>query len=125
MKNFQRGGFGPNKGSFEKRPSFHSSFAGKRGEGFKSNSQKELFPAVCSECKKRCDVPFLPNGKKSVFCIDCFRKQEHVPGRNSNGSDGPLRIPADGGMEGLRKQVASIEGKINRLLEIVSGQAGR
>jgi CxxC-x17-CxxC domain-containing protein len=28
--------------------------------------------AICSECGKKCKVPFKPTGDKPVFCADCF-----------------------------------------------------
>jgi len=50
-------------GGFQKR-----SFSGS------SSHQKELYDAECSKCSKRCQVPFRPNGKKPVYCSNCFTK---------------------------------------------------
>ena len=35
-----------------------------------------MHPATCSTCGNSCEVPFKPNGKKPVFCRDCFHKEE-------------------------------------------------
>ncbi|MSR85612.1 hypothetical protein EXS71_04235 [Candidatus Uhrbacteria bacterium] len=32
--------------------------------------------AICGMCHKPCEVPFMPNGKKPVYCASCFRKNE-------------------------------------------------
>lgn len=62
MNNFKKnnrfggGGFKPrDRGDFNDRP-------------------KEMFEATCASCGKTCQVPFRPNGKKPVYCNDCFAK---------------------------------------------------
>ena len=37
-------------------------------------SRRQMFPAVCAECGKECEVPFEPRGDKPVYCSDCYRK---------------------------------------------------
>ena len=56
MGNFNRGG---------KR--FGDRYFDDRGEG------PELFQATCSDCGDSCEVPFKPNGRKPVYCRDCFK----------------------------------------------------
>ena len=31
------------------------------------------YPIICSECKGEATVPFKPNPKRPVLCIDCYR----------------------------------------------------
>ena len=58
---------GPRKsGGFGSRPSF----GGDREE------RPMLHSATCSKCHAACEVPFKPNGKKPIFCRDCFRKED-------------------------------------------------
>ncbi|MFA5258506.1 MAG: CxxC-x17-CxxC domain-containing protein [Candidatus Pacearchaeota archaeon] len=52
------------------------------GGGFKrsfNDGPREMHKAVCSECKKECEVPFKPTEGKPVYCRDCFQK--HKPAR--------------------------------------------
>ncbi|TSC82725.1 MAG: hypothetical protein G01um101420_83 [Parcubacteria group bacterium Gr01-1014_20] len=141
MNKFQKGGFRQGGGSFGGRPKFGGQFGGGRDGGARPGGRMELFPAVCSECRKNCEVPFRPTGDKPVYCRDCFGKQPHVPGRNSNGSDRPredfrrdvrpqreyqpeqTRVPSEGAIDALRRQVASLELKVNRVLELLSQKA--
>ncbi len=53
-----------NKGGFNK------------GGGFGGSrfAKGEMHSATCDSCNKRCEVPFKPNGKKPVFCSNCFVK---------------------------------------------------
>ena len=37
--------------------------------------EREMFPAVCSECGKNTQVPFQPRGDRPVYCSDCFAAQ--------------------------------------------------
>jgi len=67
-------------GGFQKRGGFGGGGGG-GGRGFGGGGsfgggQKEMFNTVCNECGNACEVPFRPNGKKPVFCRDCFRKEE-------------------------------------------------
>ncbi len=47
---------------------------GGSGGGY-SSSRREMHPAVCAECGKDTQVPFLPRGDKPVYCSDCFNRQ--------------------------------------------------
>jgi len=37
---------------------------------------REMHKAVCSECKKECEVPFKPTEGKPVYCKECFAKRK-------------------------------------------------
>ena len=41
---------------------------------------REMFDAICTQCKKPCKVPFKPTEGKVVYCQDCFR--ERIPKRS-------------------------------------------
>jgi len=150
MNNFRKGGFrqgGGNSGAgagarprFGDKKSFGSKFSGGRDRTGRPERRMELFPAVCFECKRNCEVPFRPTGDKPVYCLDCFNKQPHVPGRNSMPSDRsredfrrdtrsqqresqpqpePMRAQNDGSMDLIRRQLGALEIKVNRILELV------
>jgi len=92
MKNFQRGGstFGAKKtGGYRKdagRPSrggFGASRGASRtgGAGAGRSFSKPTFSqgfhkAICSNCGKPCEVPFKPIEGKTVYCKDCFKKND-------------------------------------------------
>lgn len=69
-----------------------NSFKGKSAGGWKDKKRSyggsdsrpamELHDAVCAQCNKTCQVPFKPNGRKPVFCSDCFVRDEN-PGERS------------------------------------------
>jgi len=46
-----------------------------------NNEPREMFDAVCSDCKKETKVPFKPAEGKPVYCRDCYAK--HRPKRDS------------------------------------------
>lgn len=39
-----------------------------------------LHQAECASCHEMCEVPFKPNGRKPVYCGNCFRKEEQGGG---------------------------------------------
>jgi CxxC-x17-CxxC domain-containing protein len=44
------------------------------GGGF-SREDRQMYPAICSECGRDTQVPFQPTSGKPVYCSDCFRAQ--------------------------------------------------
>ncbi|MDD5098498.1 MAG: hypothetical protein PHD31_02170 [Candidatus Pacebacteria bacterium] len=57
-----------------------SSFGGGRDRG-----RPEMHEAICSDCGKRCEVPFKPTNEKPVYCSECFEKH----GGSSRSSERP------------------------------------
>ena len=45
------------------------------GGGF-NRGPRELFDAVCADCKQACQVPFQPTPGRDVRCRDCFAKSK-------------------------------------------------
>jgi len=37
---------------------------------------REMHKAVCSDCKKECEVPFKPSGDRPIYCKECFSKRK-------------------------------------------------
>lgn len=56
-----RPSFGPKRPGGNFRPQGNRQFGG------------ELHDADCNSCGKPCQVPFRPNGKKPIYCRDCFK----------------------------------------------------
>ena len=73
-----------NMNDFKKHNNFGGARGGSRGYqggGRDGGRNTEMFQAVCASCNKSCEVPFRPNGKKPVYCKDCFSAQG---GQSSN-----------------------------------------
>lgn len=59
------------------------------GGGFSSGGdggRREMHDAVCAECNKDTQVPFVPSGSRPVYCRDCFSKQSGGGGGGRGGS---------------------------------------
>lgn len=144
MKNYQKGGRGDSKdGGFRGerkeggagRPAFQKkSWGNDRG----GDRETTMYKAVCSECKKSCDVPFRPSGDKPVYCRDCFAgKREgddrgsrpsgmgHEPKRFSNDRPAPRadsartevrQTPND---DQTKKQLSDISFKLDKLITAI------
>lgn len=67
---------GPSRG-----PSRGSSYGSSRGSYDRSEAPAELFEATCADCGNSCQVPFKPNGRKPVYCRDCFRNHDQESGK--------------------------------------------
>ena len=59
-----------------------------------SNPQRgnrPLYQAVCADCQKKCEVPFMPTAERPVYCKECFagRKAQRPSQKNSGNSFQP------------------------------------
>ena len=93
--------------SFGTRPSF--------GTDRNSHTEsRERFQATCEQCHQKCEVPFRPNGKKPVYCRDCFKGKEETPSygvRRSSHGDREHQAPD------FAKRLDAIEAKLDRILK--------
>lgn len=137
MNNFNRGSGGfkssGNKFGGGGRPKEGKRFG---GSSSRSSASGELYKATCSDCGKVCEVPFKPNGEKPVFCSDCFGRKlsDGNRGENRTREDGrprPHHQPTtvrpvmprehtDTGLSDVKKQLANLEQKLNRILDIIN-----
>ncbi len=136
MSEFKKGGNfskGPRSGGFNKggfsRPSFGG---GSRPSGRDQGERTETFKATCSKCRAACDVPFRPNGKKPVYCKDCFvrddarptsnsfEKRSYGPERPSPRHAAPVEDPRIGAMQ---KELAAVHAKLDTLILTLEGAA--
>lgn len=126
MKNFNREdtrGFLPGGRNGERNGGGRQDNLQKKDWRGSDHGSKEhmMHKAVCSECGKRCEVPFRPMNGKPVYCNDCFAAKR-------SGSDRNDRIPAkfhyenrnngEGG-SGAERQLAEISRKLDRLINTI------
>jgi len=124
MAQFGRGGRsgGGNRGGFR---------AGeKRGFGGRDRDSRpvEMHEAICSNCNKRCEVPFRPTGERPVYCKDCFagsaapgsERFERHERRNFSGS-APSRAGGESGADTkeLKRQLEGVNTRLERLISAV------
>ena len=85
--------------------------------------------ATCADCGKPCKVPFKPNGKKPVFCINCFKKEGNAPSKAPG--DSRFAKPAfgerrsfspsrDGGSKNVDDQLKTINAKLDSIIEALN-----
>jgi CxxC-x17-CxxC domain-containing protein len=63
---------------------------GQYGGGDYQRREREMFPAICSDCGKETQVPFQPRGDRPVYCSDCFAAQRgggYASNRRSGGGN--------------------------------------
>lgn len=111
-----RGGFGGNK------------FGGNRPAFDRNRGPVTMHQAVCDQCKKPCEVPFVPTAGKPVYCNACFGGKKEVgfgrDNRNQNAYKTPPRT--DFGVdikkvsgEEIKKQIEALNVKIDRLARLI------
>lgn len=121
MNDFKRGGrsgggnrFGGNRG-FNRRGSG-------RDFGRGDNERKEMFPAVCDNCGKKCEVPFRPSGDKPIFCSECFeKKNQDNPRRSDDRGRGRFGGGSNDNSKQVLDQLSSLNAKMDKLLGLLEG----
>ena len=122
-------------GDFGKREFSRPNFSNNRAGGF--HGDKEMFQATCASCGKTCEVPFRPNGKKPVYCKECFA----LNGGPSTDSRGPQNFaprqefaprpaykpesrPQTGVDTGeLKRSIEAMNSKLDRLVQLLTDKA--
>ena len=117
-KNFRKPG-GPRQGGGFSRPSF--------GGPRRSGPAGEMHTASCSKCGGACEVPFKPNGKKPVFCRNCFVRDDARPSFDrprAERSFAPREsAPEDPRIGALQKELAIVHAKLDTLIQNLEGAA--
>jgi CxxC-x17-CxxC domain-containing protein len=73
-----------------------------------------MHQVTCSECGKRCEVPFKPTGQKPVYCSNCFEK--HRDDDSGRGNRFPRRTESSGNKEQLDKIILKLDEIINLMV---------
>lgn len=118
-------------------PSDRPRFGGDKGSFSRSDgSRPQMFSAVCSDCNRKCEVPFRPTGDRPVFCNDCFgnkrgSSQGEYPRRDAPPArDFPQRnfIPStpssksaveDKRIDELKRQLDAVNKKLDTMMEMM------
>lgn len=117
------------------------SFGGNKSYGAKSFGNKggfdrgprEMFQANCASCGKTCEVPFRPNGKKPVYCTECFAKNGG-PAKSDGFDKKPFNKPfaprpqfqsapqtprSDQAFNDLKAELRGVNEKLERLISLI------
>ncbi len=142
MNNFKGGYKGGQKFGGKKKFGGDNKFSGgQRRDSRNDGSSSEMFSATCSECGKKCDVPFKPSQDKPVYCSACFgmkksgnelrnsegngSKRERKPFGNGPVNAGPAYSSSPAGPTAqnileLKQQVSALEVKLNKILDLLN-----
>src|SRR3989344_5903068 len=103
-----------------------SGFGSKRSApsfGHDSGRSDEPHKTTCDGCHAPCEVPFIPNGKKPVYCRNCYKTK----GTTTSFTGQPFPRATDSGAGGadagdLKKQFSALNTKLDRLISAIEAQ---
>ncbi|MFA5431818.1 MAG: CxxC-x17-CxxC domain-containing protein [Candidatus Paceibacterota bacterium] len=87
----ERRGSGSRERDFKRRDSGGNRGFGNRDRG--DRERPEMYEAICSDCGKRCEVPFKPTGEKPVYCSSCFTNHGGASRSDSRSDRGDRERP--------------------------------
>jgi CxxC-x17-CxxC domain-containing protein len=92
-----------------------------RGRDFKRSGdmgKPEMHKAICDECGKVCEVPFMPSNSKPIYCSACYeKKQGKGDDRRRPSFDNRQRT---GSRPGFRRGQESRESASNYDLDVIN-----
>lgn len=108
-------------------------FGGSRPSFGRSQDDRPMFSATCSDCGNTCRVPFRPTGERPVYCSECFK-------RGDEGNQKPSFRPQRGGSyhspsspdahqkpsasEGSKKDFDLLNTKLDKILSLLKSVSG-
>lgn len=87
MRNFNNT-FNREKRNDSREGAFNRRDSGKRQFGNRDRERPQMHEATCSDCGKKCEVPFRPTGDKPVYCSQCFTSHGGGPSSGRSGRGG-------------------------------------
>lgn len=91
-------------------------FGGRRSFG--DRGDRQMYDAICSECGKKCQVPFRPTGSKPVYCSECFEKKGGGADSRRFGGRDDRRSQNNG-------QLEAISAKLDKILAILEPKSAK
>jgi CxxC-x17-CxxC domain-containing protein len=89
--------------------------------GDRGSERPQMHTATCAKCNKSCEVPFKPNGKKPIYCSDCFKRDGDAEPSRYGAKPAYRSTPhATGG--NIEARLKSIEDKLDELIEVLTAE---
>lgn len=98
--------------TFRKPSHFGNKFSDRNAE-----HSNEPHKTTCDGCHAMCEVPFRPNGKKPVYCRNCFKGKE-----TTTSFVGQPFTKEPQGSGDLQKQFVALSAKIDKLIAVIEEQ---
>jgi len=121
MKDFKKSNsFG--KRDFGARPSFGANRAPGFGAHVSAARSAEAHKTTCDGCHAPCEVPFVPNGKKPVYCRNCYKGKDTTTSFTGQPFSAPTEFNKEDGSTDLKKQFSILNTKLDRLISAIEAQ---
>ena len=96
----------------------------------RDRAPKQMYKADCAKCGNMTEVPFRPNGKKPVYCQNCFVRDDAAPrsfgpkrdfgSRPSyNREAAPAAPREDRSMQEVKLELKGVNEKLEKLISLM------
>lgn len=97
------------------------------------NKDKQMHRATCVECNASCQVPFRPNGRKPIYCSNCFEQTPDGAAKSKFKRENPKkdsfvrsdRSERSSGGSDVERRLRSIEKKLDQVLNALGVSVSR
>lgn len=105
---------------------FGTKFGARRAPGFGAHvsplRSDEAHKTTCDGCHAPCEVPFVPNGKKPVYCRNCYKGKDTTTSFTGQPFSAPTEYTKEDGGSDLKKQFSILNTKLDRLISAIEAQ---
>jgi CxxC-x17-CxxC domain-containing protein len=56
------------------------------------HGERFMHKAICADCKKQCEVPFIPREGRPVYCQECFSRRKSNSSFKANSANRPRAV---------------------------------
>ena len=100
------------------RPSFGPARTPGFGAHVSAARAGEAHKTTCDGCHAPCEVPFVPNGKKPVYCRNCYKGKD-----TTTSFTGQPFTSTESDSIDLKKQLSVLTTKLDRLITLLEAQS--
>ena len=82
-----------------------------------------MYPAMCHQCGKACEVPFAPAPNKPIYCADCFAKRKLAAKAQISAKQHTNNaVKNENGSGDIKQQLGAINSKLDRLIQMLDSK---
>ena len=93
--------------------------------GGDQGGRPQMFHGTCSQCGKDCMLPFEPNGRRPVYCSECFEASKSGDSQRSSSNsyqprynDNPPQRPQ--ATDDYKNQFSALSNKLDKIIRLLT-----
>lgn len=96
----------------------------RRDSGRGNFEERRMYSATCSNCGKKCEVPFLPSGGRPTYCKECYDKGVVTTDQKHDDERRDRKFSDSNNNSGNNfKQIEALNAKLDKIISLLMAKA--